>query len=371
MGKFLSLPFQNKDGYHLGERSNDKSIIKLNANESPFPPSPEVLASVTKELLEEQRFYTDPKSRQLRETAAAHYGVDADEVFADSGSDVILSYCLLAFGSNGRGFCFPDVTYAFYKTFSNFFNIPYIEIPVRQDFSIRAEDYFHCERHVLLANPNAPSGFLLGAGEIERIAETNPDRLVVIDEAYVDFGNESCIPLIRRHENLLVVQTMSKSRSLAGARIGFAFSAAENIEDLATMKAAFNPDSINSVSDAMGRAAIKDDKYMHECVEKIILTREKTRTALQRRGFDVLESHTNFLFFRPPYISAEEFYMRLKERGVLVRHFNQPRINGYIRMTIGTEDQMKEVLSRIDSILYKDTIVLQKNPTLFGSKFIR
>lgn len=359
MGRFLSARFRNKDGYHLGERSKNKSIVKLNANESPYPPSPAVLVSVSTGLLEEQHFYSDPKSTALTKAVAEYCGVAPDEVFADSGSDVILSYCMLAFGSGGHGFCFPDVTYAFYKTFSEFFGIPYSEVPVRQDFSIRAEDYFGCKRHVLLANPNAPSGLVLGIDEIERIVSSNPERLVVIDEAYVDYKNESCIPLIRRYNNLMVVQTMSKSRNLAGARIGFAVSAAENIADLATMKAAFNPDSINSVSEAMGCAALKDDAYMRECVEKIVLTREKTREALQRRGFEVLKSHTNFLFFKPSYLPAKEFYLRMKEKGVLVRHYGQPRISGYIRMTIGSEEQMEEVISRIDSVLTEYPVALR------------
>lgn len=358
MGRFLSVQFRNKDGYHLGERSKNKSIIKLNANESPYPPSPAVLASVSKGLLEEQHFYSDPKSTVLTKAVAEYCGVTPDEVFADSGSDVILSYCMLAFGG-GHGFCFPDVTYAFYKTFSGFFGIPYSEMPVRQDFSIRAEDYFGCKRHVLLANPNAPSGLVLGIDEIERIVSSNPERLVVIDEAYVDYKNESCVPLIRRYNNLMVVQTMSKSRNLAGARIGFAVSAAENIADLATMKAAFNPDSINSVSEAMGCAALKDDAYMRECVEKIVFTREKTREALQQRGFEVLKSHTNFLFFKPSYLPAKEFYLRMKEKGVLVRHYGQPRIGGYIRMTIGSEEQMEEVISRIDSVLSEYPVALR------------
>lgn len=359
MGKFLSTQFQNKDGYHLGERSRNHRIIKLNANESPYPPSPNVLAAVTQGLLAEQNFYADPKSTRLTKAAAEYYGVEPGEVFADSGSDVILSYCMLAFGSGKTGFCFPDVTYAFYKTFSEFFGIPYSEIPVAQDFSIRAEDYFHSSRHVLLANPNAPSGLALGMDKIESIVASNPERLVIIDEAYVDYQNESCIPLIRRYKNLMVVQTMSKSRNLAGARIGFAVSSAENIGDLATMKAAFNPDSINSVSEAMGCAAMKDAAYMRQCVEKTVFTREKTRGALMRRGFEVLKSHANFLFFKPPYLPAKEFYLRMKEKGVLVRHYDQPRTGGYIRMTIGSEKQMEEVMTRIDSVLSEYPVALR------------
>ena len=350
MGKFLSTRFMNKDGYHLGERSRNKKIIKLNANESPYPPSPKVVASVTDSLLEEQNFYSDPKSAELTRAIAEYYGVDPGQVFADSGSDVILGYSLLAFGSDGD-FAFPDVTYNFYKTFSNFFGVPYIEIPVQKDFSVCADDYCGCGRNVILANPNAPSGLVLSMEQIERIVASNPDHLVIIDEAYVDYGNESCIPLIKKYDNLLVIQTMSKSRNLAGARIGFAVSSAENINDLATMKAAFNPDSINNVSQALGCAAVEDDAYMRSCVEKIICTRETTRKALVRRGFEVGKSHTNFLFFKPPFVSAEQFYLDMKENGVLVRYYDQPRIRSYIRMTIGTDGQMKEVLAKIDSIL--------------------
>lgn len=358
MGKFLSMQFRNKDGYHLGERSKDKSVIKLNGNESPYPPSPGVIAAVTPGLLAEQNFYADPKTAKLTNAAADYYGLRPEEVFADSGSDVILSYCMLAFGG-GCGFAFPDVTYAFYKTFSDYFNIPYGEIPVGQDLGICAEDYRRCKRHVLLANPNAPSGMVLGADEIESIVASNPSRLVIIDEAYIDYQNVSCIPLVRRYDNLMVVQTMSKSRNLAGARIGFAFSSPENISDLAAMKAAFNPDSINSVSEAMGCAALRDTDYMRECIGKIVSTREKTRKALMLRGFEVLKSHTNFLLFKPPYLPAKQFYQKMKDKGVLVRHYEQPRISGYIRMTIGSEEQMEEVLARIDAVLAENPVALR------------
>lgn len=350
MGKFLNAVYRNKDGYHLGERPKDKSIIKINANESPYPPSPRILEAVTKDILHEQNLYSDPKSTKLTQAIAEYYHVNQDEVFADSGSDVILAYCLLAYGKGGVGFCFPDVTYFFYKTFSTFFNVPFAEIPVGPDFSISAEDYCACSRNVLLANPNAPSGLVLSPEEIERIVASNPDRLVIIDEAYIDFRNASCVPLIRKYDNLIVIQTMSKSRNLAGARIGFAVSSPKNIEDLNTMKAAFNPDSINSISQALGYEAVKDVGYMNECVAKIVSVREKTRKALLGRGFDVLESHTNFLFCRPALIPAPELYRKLKENGVLVRHFDQPRLRDYIRMSIGTEKQMDAVLEKIDRI---------------------
>lgn len=355
MGRFLNERYREKDGYHLGERPKNKTIIKINANESPYPPSPRVMAAVSEDILAEQNLYSDPKSSELTRAIAEYYGVNQNQVFADSGSDVILASCLLAYGLDS-GFYFPDVTYFFYKTFSNFFHVPYTEIPVKSDFSICADDYCKPGRNVLIANPNAPSGLVLGLDEIEKIVAFYPDRLVIIDEAYVDYKNVSCIPLLDRYDNLLVIQTMSKSRNLAGARIGFAVSSPQNIEDLDMMNAAFNPDSINSVSQAMGCAAVKDVEYMHSCVDRVIRTREKTRKALMERGFQVLESHTNFLFFKPPFLSARNLYLTLKENGVLVRYFDQPRIRDYIRMSIGTEEQMKTVLDKIDLILsrYKE-----------------
>jgi histidinol-phosphate aminotransferase len=351
MGRFLNAKYQNKSGYRLGERPKNGLYIKINANESPFSPSPGVLDTVTRELAAEQNLYADPQSAELCKAIAEYYGVQPDGVFCDSGSDVILAYSLIAFGGSA-GFSFPDVTYNFYKAFSDFFCIPYTEVPVKSDFSVFIDDYVKCGNNVLLANPNSPTGLALSFNEIERLVDSDRNRLVIVDEAYVDYGNKSCIPLIKKYDNLLVIQTMSKSRSLAGARIGFAVSARENIKDLALMKAAFNPDSINSISQALGCAAIKDKKYMSSCVKKIICTREKTRKALLNRGFEVLKSHTNFLFFKPPYLPAAKFYKALKEAHVLVRYYgDQQRIKDYIRMSIGTDEQMAEVLARIDDII--------------------
>lgn len=350
MGKFLAEKFQNKEGYQLGERPKNKEFIKINANESPYPPSPRVIKAITEQMVAEQNLYADPKSTELTEVIADYYGVGRDEVFVDSGSDVILAYCLIAYGSDG-GFCFPDVTYNFYKTFSNFFGIGYREIPVAEDFSISPANYCGCGSHVLLANPNAPSGLVLSVQEIERIVASNPNRLVIIDEAYVDYGSQTCIPLIRKYDNLLVIHTMSKSLNLAGARIGFAISCPENIRDLSMMKAAFNPDSINTISQALGCAAVKDRKYTESCIDKILHTREKTREALLKRGFSILKSHTNFLFVKPPVISARDYYLQMKENGVLIRYFDQPRVRDYVRISIGTEEQMEEVIVRTDRIL--------------------
>ncbi|MBE6721235.1 MAG: histidinol-phosphate transaminase [Ruminococcaceae bacterium] len=353
MGKYLSKHFQDKEGYHLGEAPKDRTYIKINANESPYPPSPAVLSALTKELVTTQNLYADPKSTELTKTIAAYYHVKPEQVFADSGSDVILAYCMIAFGSGNGGFCFPDVTYNFYKTFSIFFGLQYREIPLKKDFSICADDYCSCGCNVLIANPNAPSGLKLDLADVKRIAATNSAHLVIIDEAYVDYGNESCVPLINQYDNLLIIQTMSKSRNLAGARIGFAVSSAQNIADLFQMKAAFNPDSINSISQALGCAAVRDVDYMHQCVSKIIRTREKVRAALLQRGFHVLESNTNFLFFEPTALSAEALYSALKQEGVLVRYYDQPRIQTYIRMSIGTEEQMHTVIAKIDKILLR------------------
>lgn len=366
MGKFLAKKFQNKEGYQLGERPKNREFIKINANESPYPPSPRVLKAITEQMVAEQNLYADPKSAELTRAIAEYYGVGQDEVFADSGSDVILAYCLVAYGTDG-GFRFPDVTYNFYRTFSNFFGIGYREIPVAEDFSISAADYCGCGSHVLLANPNAPSGLVLSMEEVERIVASNPGRLVIIDEAYVDYGNESCIPLIKRYDNLLVIHTMSKSLNLAGARIGFAVSCPENIRDLSMMKAAFNPDSINTISQALGCAAVKDREYMESCVKKILRTREKTREALLKRGFGVPESHTNFLFAKPPVISAGDYYLQLKENGVLIRYFDQPRIRDYVRITIGTEEQMEEVIARTDRILSRQSFRMKDRAAAAGA----
>lgn len=351
MSRFLSSRFSGKKGYQFGERPKDREYIKLNSNESPFPPSGRVIAAVTDERLREQNLYADPCNAELCGAAAEYYGVMPEQVLADSGSDVLLSYCLLAYGSGNEGFRFPDITYTFYKTTCQAYDVNFTEVPLREDFTIRWEDYVSCGSGVLIANPNAPTGFVLSPEQIERIVSSNPDHVVIIDEAYVDFGNRSSIPLLKKYDNLIVIQTMSKSRSLAGARIGFAFSSPEIIGDLSMLRAAFNPDSMSILSQAIGCAAIRDDEYLRRCTEQVIRTREDFRAALLKRGFEVLKSNGNFLLARTPRMPAARLYRELKKNGVLVRYFDQPRVRDYIRISIGTDRQMKEVLDRLGRIL--------------------
>lgn len=351
MGKFLSKKFLKKEGYHLGESLRGKNIIKINANESPYPPSLLAIRSVTDAILAGQNLYADPQCTELRKAAAAYYSLEPEQVFVDSGSDVILAYCMIAYNSCGEGFCFPDVTYNFYKTFSEFFSLQYQEIPVQKDFSICVDDYCHCCSNVMLANPNAPTGLKIPLKDIERILLSNPDHLVVIDEAYVDFGNETCVPLINQYDNLMVIHTMSKSHNLAGARIGLAFSSAKNIDDLALMKAAFNPDSLNTVSQVLGCAALQDTAYTKKCVHETEKVRDAFRRALLARKFAVLKSNTNFLFVKPLAVPAEYLYRKLKENGILIRYYDQPRIRDYVRISIGTEEQMHIVIQAIDKIV--------------------
>lgn len=325
MSRFLCSKYCGKKGYQLGERPEDRPYIKLNSNESPFSPSPKALSAVTRARLLGQNQYADPQNSEFVNSVAEYYHLPSERILADSGSDVLISYCLLAYGSNLPGFYFPDVTYNFYRTFSDTFDIQYRQISVKDDFSIDISDYCDCGHNVLLANPNAPSGFVLSPEQIERIVRTNRDHAVIIDEAYVDFGNQTCVPLTLKYDNLIVIQTLSKSRSLAGARLGFVIASPDIIRELGMLRASFNPDSMSSLSQAIGCAAMRDRTYMKSCVEKIMHARDETAGELRRRGFEVLESHTNFLFVKPP-VAADAFYRRMKENGVLIRYFDQPRI---------------------------------------------
>ncbi len=359
MSRFLSQKFKGKAGYKLGERPGFTNSIKLNANESPYPPSPEVFRCLHETDYEKLKIYADPHNTEFRKSIAKTLDVELDQVFADGGTDVILGYCLLAFGSNKPGFVFPDITYNFYKTFSKAYDTFFHQIPLNTDFTINTEDYCYCNANILIANPNAPTGLILSPADVERIIATNNDHVVIIDEAYIDFGNKSCVQLTKKYSNLIVIQTLSKSRCLAGARLGFAISSPEIISDLETLRASFNPDSITEFSQIMGCAAMKDTGYTKNCTEKIIKTRQETTQSLKDRGFTVTDSHTNFLFTKPYGISAANYYQELKNRRIFIRYYNEPRINEYVRISIGTDEQMSELLKQTDKIL-KD----QKNNSI-------
>lgn len=341
MSRFLSKSFQSMKPYTPGEQPQNMQYIKLNTNESPYAPSPKVLSTANIASLENLRLYSDPEVKDLTNTIAAYYKVEPDQILVGNGSDEILAFAFQAFHDDKTAICFPEITYGFYKVFSNLYQITNKQIPLTKDFRIDVEDYLNCGKNVILANPNAPTGICLPLSDIERILKTNSNHLVMIDEAYIDFGGESCIPLLKKYDNLLVIQTFSKSRSLAGARIGFAISSKEIIEDLNKIKFSFNPYNVNRLSMALGKAAMEDDEYFKKCTDAIIKTREKTTKNLETLGFEVLSSKANFIFARHFKIKGSEYFKALKQKGILVRHWDDAHISDFVRITIGTEAQME------------------------------
>lgn len=351
MSRFLSENYAELKPYTPGEQPQDMQYIKLNTNESPFAPSPKVIEAINKQETQKLRLYSDPQLKLLIKEIAAFYGISESMVTVGNGSDEILAFSFLAFFSGSKGVCFADITYGFYKVYAKLFGAKAVQIPLKEDFSVDIYDYAQRSENVVIANPNAPTGIALTRRELEKLLVSNPNRLVLIDEAYVDFGAESCVPLCKKYDNLLVVQTFSKSRNLAGARIGFAIASEKIIEDINKIKFSFNPYNVNRLSTVAGANSMADRDYFEKCTQQIIKTREKTKSELCRRGFTVLNSSANFLFAKCGKISGEEFYNRLKEKGVLVRHFNEERINKFVRITIGSEEEMDILIQKTDEIL--------------------
>lgn len=356
MSRFLSAKFADIEPYTPGEQPQDMQYVKLNTNENPYPPAPGVVRLINEAQTSRLNLYSDPTVNPLIQELARFYGVRPGQVFAGNGSDEVLAFAFLAFCDDQRKVCFPEVSYGFYKVFARLFHLEDARaIPLRADFSIDPKDYEGCGRNVVIANPNAPTGLSLSAAQIERIVKSNPDHVVIIDEAYVDFGGESCLGLIDRYENLLIVRTFSKSRSLAGARLGFAMGSEALIEDLNRMKFSFNPYNINRLTMLAGVEAVKDRAYFEDCLQKIIDTREESAARLEQMGFEVLPSKANFLFARHPKISGARYYQALKQRGVLVRHFANPEsIADFVRITIGTPEQMDILLQKTREILTQE-----------------
>ena len=347
MSRFFSEYYASLVPYTPGEQPQDQVYIKLNTNESPFPPSPGVREAAAEAGMA-CHLYSDPENRQLCAAFAASLGLRPGQVMAVNGSDEALNFAFMAFG---KRLCFPDISYGFYPVFAQLNHIPYTEIPLRDDWRIAAEDYVGLDGMIVLANPNAPTGLALGLDEIETILRTNPDRVVLIDEAYVDFGAESAVTLLNRYDNLLVTQTFSKSRSLAGARLGFAIGNEALIADLNTLRYSTNPYNVNRMTAAAGLAALREDAYYKTNARTILQNRRETIAALRKLGFTVPESSANFVFATHPGLGGAVLYRRLKERGVLVRHFNKPRISDFVRVTIGTKEQMTRFLTETETIL--------------------
>ena len=349
MSRFLNQQYQSLEAYTPGEQPRDMQYIKLNTNESPYPPAPSVVAAMTGEQVELLRLYSDPTAKALKEKLAALYGVDYENVFVSNGSDEVLNFAFMAFG--GKGVAFPDISYGFYEVYGDLYGIQYEKIPLKADFSVDYRDYCGKGKMVVIANPNAPTGMTVSVDQIEAIVRSNPDSLVLIDEAYVDFGGESCLPLIKTYDNLLVTRTFSKSRCLAGGRLGYAFASPAIIADLEKIKFSTNPYNLNRLTLLLGEATVDAEPYYQEKCGQIIKTRGWTTEKLKELGFEVLPSSSNFLFAKTDKMDGGELYLELKKRGILVRHFTNPRICQYNRITIGTPEQMAKFIETVKKIL--------------------
>ena len=337
--------------YVPGEQPKDK-VIKLNTNESPYPPSPKVLETMKDLDWERLRLYPDPLMSELIESIAGYYGVSPTEVFAGVGSDDVLSMCFLTFFAGSKPVFFPDITYSFYDVWAEVYRIPYQTKKLNDDFMIEAEDYYDENGGVVLANPNAPTGIGESLCLIEDIIEHNKDSVVIVDEAYVDFGAESALPLINKYDNLIVVRTMSKSRAMAGMRIGYCFGNEKLIKYLNDVKYSVNSYTLNYPSIASGKAAMEDKEYFEDIVRRIKATRARTADELSNLGFTYFPSDTNFIFAKPPKgCDASVLFGKLKERGIYVRHFNKERISGYLRITIGTDEEMNALIAALKEII--------------------
>ena len=353
MSSFLDRRFDSLEEYTPGEQPKDTVYTKLNTNESPYPPGPETIRAVTDlELAGRLRLYSDPDSVKLKDALAERYGVLCENVFVSNGSDDILNFAFMAFGQDGVAF--PSVSYGFYEVFGALHGRECEMIPLKDGFIIDPDDYRDKGKMVVLANPNAPTGRALTPDQIAGIAAGNPEHIVVVDEAYVDFGTESCVPLTKEYDNVLVVQTFSKSRSLAGARLGFAVASAPVIADLEKIKYSTNPYNVNSISCAAGVAAISEDEYYQANCRRIMETREWAVEEFKKLGFDVVPSLANFIFVTSGRIGGEELYLRLKERKILIRHFDNPDRCEYNRVTIGTPEEMRILLDAVAEILGED-----------------
>ena len=349
MSKYFSSKFASLEPYVPGEQPQDMSYIKLNTNESPFDPPKEVVP-VIREAARSIRLYSDPESNELRQAIADYYGLEPENVMATNGSDEALNYAFMAFCDEEHPIVFPEITYGFYPVIAKLNNIPYETISLREDYTIDTREYEGLNKNICIANPNAPTGIALSLEEVEQIVRTNPDNIIIIDEAYVDFGARSAVPLLYRYDNLLITQTFSKSRSLAGGRLGFILGAKDLIADMNTLRNASNPYNINRMTAKAGIVTLRENTYFKNSCQAIQFNRRYTSRALEALGFEILPSSANFLFIRSERIGGEELYLRLKEKGVLIRHFSDPKISDWNRVTIGTKVQMDKFLAKVEEI---------------------
>ncbi len=349
--KYWSSRIQTLVPYTPGEQPKDRVFIKLNTNENPYPPSPKVIKAIQEATDQRLRLYPDPEAAGLRAALAECYGLKPEQVFCGNGSDEVLGLCFYAFFSPGKKVVFPDITYSFYPVYTELFGLDYEEIPLNEDFSLPVEKFLGGNGGVVVCNPNAPTGKTQPVENIRRIVEANQDVVVMVDEAYVDFGAESVVPLIGQYPNLVVVGTMSKSRSLAGMRIGYALGSADLIAAVNCVKNSFNSYPLDRIALAAGEAAVRDQEYFDQTRNKIMVTRQNTTDRLRQLGFLVHDSNSNFIFVTHPDKSGRELQQGLRDRGVLVRRFDKPRIADYLRVSIGTDAEMEAMCAACEEIL--------------------
>ncbi len=358
MSKFWNDKIKEIEPYTPGEQPKDKKYIKLNTNENPYPPSAKVIEKIKTMELENLKLYPDPDVAGLSKIIAKYFSdkindkITHKQVFIGNGSDEVLAFIFMTFFNAGDKVYYPDITYSFYPVYADLFNVKEVKIPLNDKFEIEIEKYFGLDGHIIIANPNAPTSIALKLSEIEEIIKNNLNQLVVVDEAYVDFGAESAVKLINKYDNVLVVQTFSKSRSMAGMRLGYALGSENIIEGLNRLKFSFNSYTIDRISIEAGIESFKDDEYFKKTNAKIIETREKTVEKLKELGFKVLNSSANFIFISHKNVYADNLYKQLKENGVLVRYFSKDRIDNYLRVTIGTDEEMEVFIEKLEEIIF-------------------
>ena len=339
--------------YVPGEQPKDTNVVKLNTNENPYPPSPNVRKALDDFDCGKMRLYPDPEASVLVDAIAENYGVKPEQVFVGVGSDDVISMAFLTFFNSDKPVLFPDVTYSFYDVWAEVYRIPYKQMPLDENFRINAKDYMTENGGIIFPNPNAPTGVLESVDMIEEIVKANHDSVVMIDEAYIDFGGKSCLPLIEKYDNLLVIQTFSKSRSMAGMRIGYAMGNEKLIKYMNDVKFSINSYTMNHITQICGAEAVKDKAYFEEHVNKIIDSREYTKKKLTELGFTFPDSMSNFIFAKHESADANEIFAKLKEKKIFVRHWNKPRISDYLRISIGTPEEMEKLISALGEILGK------------------
>lgn len=339
--------------YTPGEQPRDDKVVKLNTNENPYPPCPDVRRMLDSFHVDRMRLYPDPDSNVLVSAIAERYGVDRDRVFVGVGSDDVISMAFMTFFNSEKPILFPDVTYSFYDVWADVYRIPYRQIPLDENFRIRPDDYKTENGGIIFPNPNAPTGVLESVDMIEEIVKANPDSVVMIDEAYIDFGGESCLKLTEKYDNLLVIQTFSKSRSMAGMRIGFAIGSSKLIKFMNDVKFSVNSYTMNHLTQLCGAASVSDEQYFKFTVDKIVRTREEYKEKLKGLGFEMTDSMSNFLFVTHKSVPAKEIFEKLKELKIYVRYWDKARIDNYLRITVGTPEEMEKLTAALAEIVGK------------------